>query len=372
MNDFLVIGGGIAGASAAYFLADHGSVVLIDMEDMLGYHATGRSAALFSEYYGNRCVRALTAASRSFFDAPPDGFGEHPLLSPRGVVALGPSGEEARFEAALADGRETASGIEEIGIEEVQRFCPIVREGWYSRAMYKPGAMDIDVHALHHGFLRGLKAKGGILVAGAPVRSLMQRGGIWHAVSDGGEFSAPAVVNAAGAWADEVAGLAGVRRLNLVPKRRTAMIVEPPAGLAVGAWPMVADVTERFYFKPEAGNILVSPADATPVPPCDAQPDEFDVATAAARFEEVTTLAVRRICHRWAGLRTFARDDTPVVGEASDASGFFWLAGLGGYGIQIAPALGRIVAASATSTDWPAEIEHRGLTPAMLSPARLF
>ena len=372
MNDFLVIGGGIAGACAAYFLADHGSVVLIEMEDMPGYHATGRSAALFSEYYGNRCVRALTAASRSFFDAPPDGFGDYPLLSPRGVVTLGPVGEEARFEAALTDGRETVSGVEEIDLGEVQRFCPIVRDGWYSRAMIKPGAMDIDVHALHQGFLRGLKAKGGRVVTGASARSLVQRDGTWHVQSDAGEFSAPIVINAAGAWADDVAALADVQCLNLIPKRRTAIIVEPPAGLAVATWPMVADITERFYFKPEAGQILVSPADATPVPPCDAQPDEFDVATAAARFEEATTLAVRRISHRWAGLRTFAQDDTPVVGEAGDASGFFWLAGLGGYGIQIAPALGRIIAALATSAEWPTDLAQRGLMPAMLSPQRFF
>lgn len=374
MNDVLVLGGGMAGACAGFFLADHGRVTVLEMEDGLGYHSTGRSAALFSEYYGNRCVRALTAAARPFFDAPPAGFAAHPLLTPRGVVALAPPGAEAeaRFEAVLADGRECASGVRELSADEVQRLCPVLRPDWYARAMHKPGAMDIDVDGLHQGFVRGIRAKGGTVLTRTAVRGLERRAGLWRATTaDGTVFAAPVVVNAAGAWADALAELAGVAPLGLVPKRRTACIVPPPPGLDVSAWPLVCDVTETFYFKPEAGGLMLCPVDATPVEPGDARPDDLDVATAAARFEEVTTLTVRRISHRWAGLRVFARDDTPAVGPAPDAPGFFWLAGLGGYGIQIAPSVGRAVAALATAGRLPHDFAGRGVTAGALAPARL-
>ncbi len=361
----------MAGACAGFFLAEHGRVTVLEMEDGLGYHSTGRSAALFSEYYGNRCVRALTAAARPFFDAPPPGFAEHPLLTPRGVMALAPHGAEERFAAALADGRECVSGVRELALDEVQELCPIVRPGWYSRAMHKPGAMDIDVDGLHQGFVRGIRAKGGTVLTRAAVRAVARRAGRWHVTTDAGEFAAPVVVNAAGAWADEVAALAGVLPLGLVPKRRTACIVPPPPGLDVTAWPLVCDVTETFYFKPEAGGLMICPVDATPVAPCDVRHDDLDVATAAARFEEVTTLEVRRISHRWAGLRVFARDDTPALGPAPDAPGFFWLAGLGGYGIQIAPSVGRAIAALATEERLPDELGRRGVGADALAPARL-
>ncbi len=371
MSDFLVLGGGIAGACAGFFLADHGSVTVLETEEVPGYHSTSRSAALFSEYYGNRCVRALTAASRAFFERPPAGFAEHPLLAPRGVMALAPAGAEARFARALADGHESVSGVRELEPDEVQQLCPIVKPGWYRRAMHKPGAMDIDVDATHQGFLRGLRAKGGAVVTRAPVRALARRNGQWHATTAAGAFSAPVVVDAAGAWADEIAALAGVRTLGLVPKRRTACIVDPPAGMAVAGWPLVCDVTDTFYFKPESGRLMVSPVDATPMPPCDVRHDDLDVATAAARMEEVTTLTVRRISHSWAGLRTFARDDTPVVGPAPDAAGFYWLAGLGGYGIQVAPSVGRAVAALVTAGALPDELTQRGVGADTLAPARL-
>lgn len=364
----------MAGACAGFFLADYGRVTVLEMEDGLGYHSTGRSAALFSEYYGNRCVRALTAAARPFFDAPPAGFAAHPLLTPRGVVALAPPGAEAeaRFETVLADGRECASGVRELSADEVQRLCPVLRPDWYARAMHKPGAMDIDVDGLHQGFVRGIRAKGGRVLTRAAVRGLERRAGLWRATTaEGTVFAAPLVVNAAGAWADALAELAGVEPLGLVPKRRTACIVPPPPGLDVTAWPLVCDVTETFYFKPEAGGLMLCPVDATPLAPCDARPDDLDVAIAAARFEEVTTLTVRRISHQWAGLRVFARDDTPAVGPAPDAPGFFWLAGLGGYGIQIAPSVGRAVAALATAGRLPDDLAGQGVTADALAPARL-
>lgn len=347
-SDFLVVGGGIAGASVGYFLADSGSVTVLEMEAVPGYHSTSRSAALFSEYYGNSVVRALTAASREFYAAPPPGF-TTPLLAPRSVLTLCPHGAEERFAEVLADGLTAPTPVRELRPGEAEQYCPVVRPEWYSRAMLKPAAMDIDVDAVHQGFLRGIRARCGAVVSSARMRSLTRRGGAWHAATDAGEFSAATMVNASGAWADEVAGMAGVRPIGLIPLRRTAFIVAPPAGTEVAGWPMVADVTETFYFKPESGRLLISPADATPVPPGDARPDDIDVAAAIVSVQAATTLVIRHVQRAWAGLRSAVPDDTPVVGEAPGVPGFFWLAGLSGYGIQTAPAVGRLAAALATS-----------------------
>lgn len=366
MGDFLVVGAGVAGAAAGYFLSEYGHVTLLEMESAPGYHSTGRSAALFSEYYGNSTVRALTAASRAFLTAPPPGFADGPLLSPRGVLTLCPAGHEDGFAAMLADGLSAPVPVREIDVTEVTRYCPVVRTGRYTRAMVKPGAMDMDVDLLHQGFLRGVRARGGAVVTGARVRDLSRTGGRWRAVTDAGAFAAPVVVNAAGAWADEVAALAGVRPLGLTPLRRTAFLANPPGGADTAGWPMVTDVADTFYVKPESGRLLVSPCDAAPVPPCDARPDDLDVALAVERVEEATTLRIRGVRHAWAGLRTTAPDDTPVVGEAPDAPGFVWLAGLGGYGVQTSPAAGRIAAAAATRTPPPADCAD----PAALSPGR--
>ncbi|MCO5967766.1 NAD(P)/FAD-dependent oxidoreductase [Actinoallomurus soli] len=366
MGDFLVVGAGVAGAAAGYFLSEYGHVTLLEMEAVPGYHSTGRSAALFSEYYGNPTVRALTAASRTFLLTPPPGFADGPLLAPRGVLTLCPAGGEEEFAAMLADGLSAPVPVREVDVAEVTRHCPVVRPGRYVRAMVKPGAMDIDVDLLHQGFLRGVRARGGAVVMRARVRALSRSGGLWRAATDAGEFTAPVVVDAAGAWADEVAALAGVRPLGLTPLRRTAFMADPPAGVDAARWPMVTDVADSFYFKPESGRLLVSPSDATPVPPCDARPDDLDVARAVERVEEATTLRIRGVRRAWAGLRTAAPDDTPVVGEAPDAPGFVWLAGLGGYGVQTSPAAGRIAAAAATRTPPPAD----GVDPAALSPGR--
>ncbi|MBV1852787.1 NAD(P)/FAD-dependent oxidoreductase [Catellatospora tritici] len=344
MTDFLVVGGGIAGAAAGYFLSRHGAVTLVEMETAPGYHATGRSAALFSEYYGNETVRALTAASRPFLTDPPAGFAEHPLLTPRGVVALCPAGAEELFETALARGRSAPVPAYEIGPDEVARHCPVVRPEWFTRALLRPAAADIDVDALHRGFLRGVTAAGGLVLTRARLQELTRDGARWRARTTAGEVRAAVVVNAAGAWADEVAALAGLRPVGLVPRRRTAFLVDGPEGAS--AWPMVCDVTETFYVKPESGALLVSPADATPAVPGDARPEDLDVALGLERLREATTLPARRVRHAWAGLRTSVADDVPVVGPDPAADGFHWLAGLGGYGVQIAPAVGRALAAA--------------------------
>jgi D-arginine dehydrogenase len=366
-SDFLVVGGGIAGASAGYFLAAHGQVTVLEQEAVPGYHSTSRSAALFSEYLGNATVRALTAASRPFYTAPPAGF-RQALLSPRGVLALCPHGAETRFAEVLATGLTAPTPVIELSAGEAERYCPVLRLEWFSRAMLKPAAMDIDVDAVHQGFLRGICDRGGRVVRSAGVRALTRCGRMWRAVTDAGEFTAACVVNAAGAWSDQIARLAGLAEIGLIPLRRSACIVAPPAAADVSGWPMVADVTETFYFKPESGRLLLSPADATPVPPGDARPDDIDIAIAIDRVHAATTLEIRHVEHAWAGLRCAAEDDTPVVGHMPGEAGFVWLAGLGGYGIQTAPAVGQLAAALATGTppqlgDYDADIDLAGLSP---------
>lgn len=369
-GDFLVLGGGIAGASAGYFLAESGKVLMLEMEDALGYHSTGRSAALFSEYYGGAAVRALTVASRSFFTAPPAGFAAS-LVRARPVLALGPADSEERFAAVLADGRTAPTPVREIGLAQAGQLCPILRPDACSRAMLKPATMDIDVDALHSGFVRGIRARGGEIVTSARVRELSREGNhLWRAVTDRGDFRAPVVLNATGAWADELAGLADVQRIGLVPKRRTAVLVAAPPGVSVADWPMVSDVTETFYFKPESGGLMLSPMDETPMPPGDVRPDDLDVAVAVKRVEACTTLEVRHIRVAWAGLRSSVADDVPVIGEAPGTPGFFWLAALGGYGIQTAPAAGRLAADLITYAHTTDRHLAIGVDPAAFAPGR--
>jgi D-arginine dehydrogenase len=292
------------------------------------------------------------------------------VLHPRGVLALCPvdggAAAEARFAQARTDGLRAPVPIVDVDPAEVTAHCPILRPGWVRRAMLRPGAQDIDVDGLHQGYLRGVAGSGGRLVRRARVRALRWRRDRWHAETDAGEFTAPVVVNAAGAWADEVALLAGVAPVGLTPLRRTAFVVDAPPGMDVSGWPMVAAVTDTFYFRPESGGLLVSPADVTPSPPVDARPEDIDVAIGAERVQEATTLRIRHIRRAWAGLRTVAPDDTPVLGPAPGHRGFHWLAGLGGYGVQISPVVGRLVAALATGGT-PAE---PGVDLARLTPNR--
>lgn len=364
-SDVLVIGAGIAGAAAGYFLAEAGAkVAVLEMEDAPGRHATGRSAALFSEYFGPPPVRALTVASREFLSA---GFraGGGPLLAPRGVVTVAaPRHSDAPFEAALATARTAPSGAEEISEAEARALVPVLRPRLFRRAMHKPGAMDIDVAALHQGYLAGVRIRGRVGTL-AQVRGLRPDGSGWRATTAAGDHTASAVVNAAGAWADEVAALAGARPLGLRPYRRTACLIDP--GQDAATWPLLNDVPESFYCKPESGALLVCPSDAVPDEPGDVRAHDLDVAMGIYRLEEATTLEVRRVPHAWAGLRTSAPDDLPVVGRDPAVPRFCWLAGLGGYGVQLSPAVGRLLAAALLGVTPPADIRAEA---AALSPGR--
>lgn len=369
----LIIGAGIAGASLGYHLAPHAQVILLERESQPGAHSTGRSAALFSEIYGGPLVRALSRASRAFLESPPPGFTDARLLTPRGSLFIATTDQMAEF-ATLKSAPDVAAGTRELTGEEARALVPILREGHVAAALLEPGSMDIDVHALHQGFLRGLRQSGGQVVCNAEVTALRHDGAGWRVTTTAGEFAGEVVVNAAGAWGDAVAALAGVAPLGLTPCRRTAAMADLPPGTNADAWPMVIDAAETFYFKPDAGRLLLSPADATPTAPCDAQPEDLDVAIAVDRVETATTLELRRVGPAWAGLRTFVRDREPVAGFDVKVPGFFWLVGQGGYGIQTAPALGQAAAALVLVLGDKPATPFDGLPAglaAALSPARL-
>ena len=341
MNDYdvIVIGAGIAGVSAAAELAEDARVVVLEMESQPGYHATGRSAAYFAAAYGKRVVRDLTACCEGFFKAPPDGFSDVPLLIPRDCMFFGRPDQAASLDALRTDN----PGLTVLSAEAVRERVPVFAEDYLLGGLYEPRGGDLDVDAILQGFLRQLRRRGGRVLGNHRVTALACHGGAWRAEAGGERFRAPVVVNAAGAWADPVAAMAGLGPLGIQPLRRTALTVEAPSGMDVDSWPNMLDADEAFYFKPDAGLILVSPADETPSEPCDAQPDDLDVATGVDRFERATGLDIRRVTARWAGLRSFAPDRVFVAGFDPRASGFCWLAGQGGYGIQSAPALARLV-----------------------------
>src|SRR5699024_1265924 len=367
-HDILVIGGGIAGASAAAELAADGAdVCVLEAEQRPDYHSTGRSAAIYIQHFGNRVIRGLTAASRAFFDQPPAGFSEHPLVTPRGVMTVASESQMAAFHAVL----EEASGMYAMNRKEALQRVPVLRDDWLAAAALEPNAMDIDVNAVHTGFQRQLKKRGGRIICDARVQALERNGDAWRVQTPAGEFTAPVIINAAGAWADAVAQLAGVRPLGLVPCRRTAVIIDPPAGVDVSDWPMVNDAQDNFYFKPESGKLLLSPVDATPDRPGDAQPEDLDVAIAVDHLEHAVNFEVDRIEHRWAGLRTFAHDGALVIGWDPEVDGFFWVAAQGGYGIQTSPMASRTAASLFAGKGLPQALLDTGVEAADLAPDRL-
>jgi D-arginine dehydrogenase len=370
-TDFLVIGAGIAAASIGAWLAPRGRVVLLERESQPGYHSTGRSAALFMESYGTPQVRALTMASRRFLEHPPEGFADAPILSPRGVLMVGSAEQAALLDEHWQVMRSVAHDARRLSAAEALAMVPVLRAERVAGGLYEPGSLDIDVHALHQGYLRTLRRHGGRVVCDAEVRALARRDGVWHVDAGGARWQAPVVVNAAGAWCDSVARLAGVAPIGLVPKRRAAFVFAPPAGVAVAEWPALVGIDESWYVKPDAGMLLGSPANADPVEPHDVQPEELDIAIAIDRIEAMTTMKIVRPARTWAGLRSFVADGDLVGGFDVDAPGFFWLAAQGGYGIQTSAAMGEACAALAAGEAMPASIARFGLSAAMLSPARL-
>jgi D-arginine dehydrogenase len=368
--DVVIIGGGIAGASLGYRLAGRRRVTILEAEAQPGHHATGRSAALFTTNYGHAVIRRLTVASRDFLLDPPPDFTETPLLHPRRVLWIGRADQSASLATALAEAQASDPSASGCTADEAMALCPALVRSYIAGAILEPNGYDIDVSALHQGYLAGFRRAGGALACNARVRQVRRDGDGWEVKAGAETLSCGMVVNAAGAWADEIAELAGAPAVGLTPKRRTALTFDPPAGLALANWPCVIDADEAFYFKPDAGRILASPADETPSVPCDAQPEELDIALTVDRIETATTMRVRRIAAKWAGLRTFAADKVPVVGMDPGAPGFFWLAGQGGYGIMTSPALSELACGLLEGDGVPEALAGAGVTAAALDPRR--
>jgi D-arginine dehydrogenase len=370
-DDVLIIGAGIAAASLGYFLAPHTRVTLLEREAQPGYHSTGRSAALFLASYGTEQVRALTRASRTFLDQPPPGFVDVPILSPRGALFAATPEQADLLDEHCALLASLSPLSRRLSRDETVAMVPVLRPERLLGGALEPDASDIDVHALHQGYLRGLRRLGGQLVCDAEVTHIERHGAEWIVQVGGREHRAALLVNAAGAWCDEVARLAGVAPIGLQPKRRSAFTFAPPPGLDVARWPSVVGADESWYIKPDAGVLLGSPANADPVPPHDVQPEELDIALAVDRIETATTLRIRRPIRTWAGLRSFVADGDLVGGFDAHVPGFFWVAAQGGYGIQTSAAMGQACAALLRGEPLPQQLADFGLTPAMLSPARL-
>ena len=363
--DILIIGGGIAGLSAAAALSSHAKVAVLEAEEQIGFHSSGRSATMLHYALGDRLVRALTLASRGFFDDPPDDFAEVPIGRPMPVLIHARDDEREELDALEADSSPFAT-LDRLDARGVHELCPLLKEDAVHGIADRRG-IRLDPHALLQGNLRQLRRRSGELVTGARAAVIKRVQDVWEVTSERGDvFSAPILVNAAGSWADVVAKLAGVRPLGFEPKRRTIITFDAPPGTAIDALPFAKTVGDELYFAPESGRLFASPMDEVPSEPCDAQPDDYEVALAAWRMEERTIVKVDRIHSKWAGLRTFAPDRHPVVGFASGAEGFFWLAGQGGFGLQTSPAMSAIAASLIASTSWPVEDVSAG----ELSPNR--
>jgi D-arginine dehydrogenase len=369
LADVIVLGAGMAGASMAAELSPHRKVIVLEVEDQPGRHATGRSAAMFFESYGNATVCALTRASRAFLEQPPESFADGPLLSPRAALIVADAGGMERLHK-MYGGPDAPATMYAITRDEALARVPILRPEWLAGAYSDSSGCDMDVAAIHQGYLRTARRAGVQVVVGAAEVALTRGGGVWTVRCRAGEFQAPIIVNATGAWADVVASQAGATCVGLQPNRRTALTIPAPTAHDSRHWPMVIDVDETVYFKPDARQMLLSPANEDPMAPCDVAPEELDIATAVDRFETLTSERVKRINRRWAGLRSFVADRSPVAGYDTQAEGFFWLAGQGGYGIQMAPALARTAAALLMGLPLPEDVVAQGVHEVAISPAR--
>ncbi len=347
-HDILIIGAGIGGASLAWELLQQApqlKLALLEAESQPGYHTTGRSAAFYAETYGGPTVQPLTTASKAFFHSPPKGFCDTAIVSPRGALHVRHADRPGTLAALEAEFRAGGVAHQRLGREGILKLVPQLKPEWSETAIWEPGCADIDVAGLHQAYLRGARRAGATLATDARVTGIVRRAdGGWTVATPAGAFTAARLVNAAGAWADEVAMLAGIAPIGLQPLRRTIVVTEvrpeAPADL-----PVVMDSGGEIYFKPDGGRLWISPHDETPDTPHDVQPDEMDMAIALDRFEQMCDWPIRRLASKWAGLRTFAPDRLPVLGPDPAEPGFHWCAGQGGWGIQTAPAAAAIAAA---------------------------
>jgi D-arginine dehydrogenase len=368
VTDFVIIGGGIAGVSAAAHLAPHGSVSLLEQESTLSYHTTGRSAALFIVNYGGPGSRALARASSSFFEDPPDFAADSALLTDRGAVWVARPDQLADLDRIAEEGRQSEAGTETMTPDDVMKLVPVMKRSVLGGGLHEPSARDIDVAGLHQAFVRILRKHGGEIHTGNQAVRLETTGSGWRVTSTGGTFECDAVINAAGAWGDQVAALAGIAPVGLTPMRRTAFMV--PGSADYAALPMVVSVGHDYYFRPDGSQLLCSLSEEVPTEPEDAKPSMEDVALAIDRINEATVLGIRTVNSQWTGLRTFSPDGDLVIGEDPTAPAFYWLVGQGGTGIMTAPAYGELVASQVLGTGLPPGLAAAGVDPEVTSPAR--
>ncbi len=346
--DVIIIGAGIVGASAAAGLGATHKVALLEQEEQAGFHTTGRSAAIWILNYGPPDVRVLTGLSRDFFMSPPADIGTEKLAVGREILYLAPAGQTDNLDELIGQGL----GIEEISLAQAKALCPAIIDSYAVRAGLESDGFDMDVAALHQFYLRRMRQAGGQLMLRHRAGRIERKNGVWEVETSGGAvITAPVVINAAGAWGDEVAKIAGLPPIGLVPCRRTAAIIDP-APYQVEHWPMVQSAGHDWYVRTEARTkLMVTPCDETPDTPHDVQPDELDVAIGIDRMQHALNIEVRRVEHSWAGLRTFTPDRSLAFGWDNAASGFFWCVGQGGYGIQTAPAASALVTAMVKGED---------------------
>lgn len=368
MSDFdiAIVGAGIAGASVAAEIGDAKSVLLLEAEQLPGYHSTGRSAAFWVETYGGPAIQPLTRASGPFLANPPNAFAAQSFLRRRGTLHLGQSCDREIADNMRAEFAQSGLALKPLNPENVAWHIRGLRDGW-CLALWEPDCYDIDVAALHAAYLKMAKMSGAQLLCNAPLKAAQFRECQWTLDTGGGSFTARTLVNASGAWADPVARMAGISPLGITPYRRTIMqlAISPSAATDL---PLVVGLDGSFYFKPEAGGKLwLSPHDEIPSEPCDAAPEEIDIAQAIDRFQQVVDWEIRGLERKWAGLRSFSPDRLPVIGSDPDIPEFFWLAGQGGFGIQTAPAVAQIAAAMLLDKANPLA----DINPANYLPSRL-
>ena len=358
----------MAGVSAAAHLAPHGSVTLLEAESTLAYHTTGRSAALFVVNYGAQGARPLAAASARFLENPPDGTADGRLLSDRGLLWVADQSQMGSLQALAAEPMPQGFETRLIDGESALELVPGLRSESLAGGLYEPAARDIDVAALHQVFVRIARRRGAEIRTGSPVTGIEPRNDGWLVTAGLEAIATRIVVNAAGAWGDRVAELAGVSPIGLQPMRRTAFMV--PGSLDFRDWPFVVDADHRFYFKPDGVQVLCSLAEEDPSEPGDPKPRMEDVALAIERINQATTLGIRTVNSQWVGLRTFSPDRDLVIGEEPSAPGFFWLVGQGGIGIATSPGYGALLASLATATPLPDDLVRAGVDPTVTDPAR--
>ena len=381
--DIIVIGAGIAGTSAAFELAKDHKVMVLEMEGHPGYHSTGRSAALFTEFYGNSVIRRLAKLSKPFLQSPPEGFSEFPLLNDRGVLFLIRADQKEQMDNEIHRINAAGRKIEQLQESDLFSLFPALKPGYAMAGIYDPHSKDLDVHALHQGFLHSMRQQGGTLTTNVKVIALQPLPEGWLVKTEKEEFSCKLIVNAAGAWGEAIGTLAGAKSIGLVPKKRTAFLFNPPTELRnrpggnppevyqIDKWPMIIDIDEKFYFKPDSGKFLGSPADETPVAPHDARPDDLDIAIGIDRIHAAINFRIQHVSHKWAGLRSFVRDRIPVLGFDPQVQNFFWLVGQGGYGIKTSPIMAVCCASLIRERRFPKHVVEAGISEAMLSPGRL-